>query len=513
MPLFCKLNVVAICCFVGLYSSALAAQQGNIISPPTTIPQLIPQPIPQFLPQPTFPSTQIQNGPAYRPQITPSPIVDNQGRIIQNPVVPPQINSDQVLPGIPIAPPVTQPAPKVPGPEEQEQEDLRTTLERARKTISTLRTQNEELNQRMQTLVTERDAATAEIAKLKKMPATPDNAEAIAQLQQQIQNLNNQTQTLTNEGQTLRDTIGQLSEQNSQLKLQLDNQGMDDGELAKIQAALNTRTREVQEAATQLAAKSEELDMLNARLKPLEGQIQQLSEQNAQLKLQLDNQGMGDDELAEIRAALDARTREVQAATAELATKSEELDMLNARFKPLEGQNQQLNETIAALTGERSELQNQIAAFASGSEPSEAAEIMAEPAETITVTRADPELLAKLDRLTKENRRLKNSFSEAEDRNRSLRRELNELEEDNETLLASETELDIDSDVAERSDSALTLPSIGADADGDSDAYNINYWILPFLLLGLGIALFVVLREEFHKKPAERLVSGREDKK
>ena len=154
MPLFCKLNVVAICCFVGLYSSALAAQQGNIISPPITIPQLIPQPIPQFLPQPTFPSTQIQNGPAYRPQITPSPIVDNQGRTIQNPVVPPQINSDQVdqvLPGIPIAPPVTQPAPKVPGPVEQEQEDIRTTLERARKTISTLRMQNEELNQRMQT--------------------------------------------------------------------------------------------------------------------------------------------------------------------------------------------------------------------------------------------------------------------------------------------------------------------------------------------------------------------------
>ena len=299
----------------------------------------------------------------------------------------------------------------------------------------------------MQTLVAERDAATAEIIELKRMPATPDNAEAIAQLQQQIQNLNNQTQTLTNEGQTLRDTIGQLSEQNTQLKLQLDNQGM------------------------------------------------------------------GGDELAEIRAALDARTREVQAATAELATKSEELDMLNARFKPLEGQNQQLNETIAALTGERSELQNQIAAFAAGSEPSETVEMMAEPTETVTVTKNDPELLAKLDRLTKENRLLKHSVSKAEDSNQSLRRELDELEEDNQTLLASETELDTDSDVAEQSDSALALPSIGANADGDSDAYNINYWILPFLLLGLGIALFVVLREEFHKKPAERLVSGREDKK
>ena len=178
---------------------------------------------------------------------------------------------------------------------------------------------------------------------------------------------------------------------------------------------------------------------------------------------------------------------------------------------------QELNETIASLTGERTELRNKIADLESAPgllEPAGTLEV-ADPVETVkTVTQNDPKLLARVDSLSQENGRLKSAVSKAEELNRSLRSELDDLEDDNRTLLANNVEQETERVVVDEeetdSSSQLALPTIGEASDEGSGAYNISYWILPFLLLGLGIAFYVVLREEFHKRPT-RLVSGRDE--
>ena len=175
-------------------------------------------------------------------------------------------------------------------------------------------------------------------------------------------------------------------------------------------------------------------------------------------------------------------------------------------------------EEFNALKAERDELVQQVAFLRSNQNTNTeivgAPEPDLEPTPVVSaVSEEGPSLetQAMVDGLKRENRKLKSSISGFEDRNRSLQSELDTLETENQSLLASnEAEEDSDSEDEDAGlINGLALPSIGA--DGDSGDYNISYWILPFLLLGLGIAFYVVLREEFHKRPEERLASRRKD--
>lgn len=491
MSSFSKLNAAFICSLVCLcLPTILMAQPGTIINPPvvqfpqTTPPQTV-LPGNQILPgdqilpgNQILPSNQFPTNPVYPDgqiieggQIIPG----RQGGPIRYPTAP------QILPSTPITPTENgNVEPRGPGPAEQDpQEDLGATLALARKTIASLRTQNVELSRRVEAIVVERDTAMAEIVELKKMPATPDNGAAIAQLEGEILRLRNQAETLNTDSQNLRETNRQQSDELVRLTRQLEESGMPNEELTKIRTALDSRTTELQNVTAELEAKtgqlmanSEQLNELNSRLKPLQDDNQKL---NA------------------------------------------EISRLNGLNSNAEMGVQKLNETIASLTGERTELRNKIADLESAPgllEPAGTLEV-ADPVETVkTVTQNDPKLLARVDSLSQENGRLKSAVSKAEELNRSLRSELDDLEDDNRTLLANNVEQETERVVVDEeetdSSSQLALPTIGEASDEGSGAYNISYWILPFLLLGLGIAFYVVLREEFHKRPT-RLVSGRDE--
>ena len=98
-----------------------------------------------------------------------------------------------------------------------------------------------------------------------------------------------------------------------------------------------------------------------------------------------------------------------------------------------------------------------------------------------------------ISRLTRKNRALTESNSELEKHNRSLTRKLGKLEQqpidlDRREVVAESPALVKDAAVA----GLPVVPKAGG---------SILSWLLPFLAIGLGIAFFVILREEIHRPP------------
>ena len=155
------------------------------------------------------------------------------------------------------------------------------------------------------------------------------------------------------------------------------------------------------------------------------------------------------------------------------------------------GQTQGLNERVSQLTASNEAYVSEIAALKAREIPEAPADI--QPQALVEEPTADVSLEADVTRLNRKNRILSQTNSELEDRNRKLTRQLAELEE-GDIALSSQPKTIAAAPVAIK-EVAAALPAVPK-AGG-----SILSWILPFLALGLGVAFFVIMREELHRPP------------
>ena len=155
------------------------------------------------------------------------------------------------------------------------------------------------------------------------------------------------------------------------------------------------------------------------------------------------------------------------------------------------GESQNLSERVSELTASNESYVSEIAA------------LNARKVEVPPVVEPEPESSAdvsshELDiaRLTRKNRVLTESNSELEKQNRFLNRQLGELE--GQSLEMDSQEVVAQSPAIVKDAAVAALPVAVPKAGG-----SILSWLLPFLAIGLGIAFFVILREEIHKPPTK----------
>ena len=103
-----------------------------------------------------------------------------------------------------------------------------------------------------------------------------------------------------------------------------------------------------------------------------------------------------------------------------------------------------------------------------------------------------------ISQLTRRNRQLSEANSDFQDQNRLLNRQLASLEGQADTKLVSDEG---------RLSAPVALPAIPTAATtvaGNKSGWGVLKWVIPFLALGLGIAFFVIIREELHRPPAAK---------
>ena len=153
-----------------------------------------------------------------------------------------------------------------------------------------------------------------------------------------------------------------------------------------------------------------------------------------------------------------------------------ESQVLTQRISELEASNESYVSEIAALNAREMEA------------PVEPPAVEPEAELTTDVAESDIALLKR------KNRMLSQSNSEFEKENRSLTRQLAEFE-DQDVDLGAQREVSTGS-LAIQDTPVASLPAVVPKVGG-----SILSWLLPFLAIGLGVAFFVIMREELHKSP------------
>ena len=221
-------------------------------------------------------------------------------------------------------------------------------------------------------------------------------------------------------------------------------------------------------AARDAAMKVEPSDNMGAELTQ---KNQMLSEQNVSLTQQ--NQTL---------------TEQNQALNQQNQTLVQENQMLGEKQQMAVGENQTLNDRIVELTNSNE------------SQLSEIASLNSRPMETTTVAAPAVDVTpyeSKIARLTRKNRELTKTNSEFEDRNLLLTQQLAGMDTEVEIEPVA-AEPDYTATVAEPAVAAVpAVPKLGF----DFSKYGVLGYLIPFFAIGLGVAFFVVMREELHKPP------------
>ena len=157
--------------------------------------------------------------------------------------------------------------------------------------------------------------------------------------------------------------------------------------------------------------------------------------------------------------------------------------------------NQKLNNRIAELSGD-----SNVTKFASA-DGSGAAQVQATSFASPTVDVSSFE--SKIAQLTRKNRQLADNNANFKSEIKSLSRELASLKTQGSAVDTDQTSLSL------ASNRAPTDVAIAPDVVDEKGGWGTLGWLLPFLAIGLGVAFFVILKEEFQRPLAK--TSDRKD--
>ena len=275
-----------------------------------------------------------------------------------------------------------------------------------------------------------------------------------AALQKQFEELRDQYQTSVQQNETSTGKIRVLTQENADLKKQVENVGQNQGNMSDLQASLNSASTRITELETQNQNVVTQNRTLSQKNEALTSDNQQLQSRVDTIGMELDKMKMQNQQAAEEKAAIDAR---VTALSTE-------------------------NENQASMLTERSEITPEPASTTEAAvtpEPATGAEVeVAKRDYRKSSPQPDAELIA-------ENAKYSNLNAELENDNALLRAQISELQGDVDGLnLAADTK---------GSALASLTPAIDGSATGK---YNVKYWIIPFLLIGLGVGLYTYFMEE-----------------
>ena len=453
---------------VGLYTASslksASGQQiqqpnGTIIQQPVVQPQVFQQPVVQQPVQQPIgrPPSQIYQSPSSQGPIYQSPTYyPNQGQIIQSQPLPgrvyqPPVGVIQTVP--PVAQRVQQPSQPTP----QQTLDAEQAAYNAERLALV-----EKLLEKYKVSDAENQAA------IRQLEATKQKN---AQLVKRMNELNQTTQRYQTQILTLQEKLAVS--------------GNPDPAMLQKAEQLKVRYQEVVDQTKQLESK----------IQTLAGENENYLDQIASLK-------------AAREAAMNLRPAEsnqLEGDQTELARKNQQLAADN---QALGQSNTQLRQDYIVLKGKYDELSQQQIVMNDNQEPNDnssdvgsvndIAEVNAgSSAPEVTPPSVDVSSYeTKISELNRKNRQLAESNSDFKDENRSLSQHLASLEKKqggNAVVNSNAATIDSTSLSA-----VLPAPPVTENKAG----WGILGWLIPFLAIGLGVAFFVIMREELHRSPA-----------
>jgi len=311
--------------------------------------------------------------------------------------------------------------------------------------FKSLEKENQLLTQKVGVLGEANDRFQETVGKLrKKLAAAGQDSGGMQDVEKMKKNLKTQVETLSSENESFRTKITSLTADLAAAQEKAMQAKPDDGNEAKLQQ-LTEDKRVLTEDKRVLI---EEKRILNQNHQQLTQEYQTLNEKNQSV---LSNN-----------------------------------QTLSAQIAELSSSNQGYQSDIASLQAKASELSGQLSAE-----------------ETVEPMAAQPTVdvgafQSKINQLTRKNRQLAQSNADFEERNKSLGLQLASLQGQSAEVDTPVTGTIDTVDVAEGIQGTLAA-AVPAAVPAAGDGYGIMTWMIPFLVLGLGIAFFVIVREELHR--------------
>jgi len=321
------------------------------------------------------------------------------------------------------------------------------------------------------------------------------NAKAIEEAQAQIAELNKRITALTaenarfkpleGENNKLKESYGTLETEFRRLREAYDQIN---AKLTKLQnepmvPAEDNNNEELAAQLKQLTAQYQEAIRQN---ESMSGQVEGLNKENTQLKNRLSNAGNREGNMQNLQGELDAAAQQLTQFQTKNQTLGQENQRLQGMLQKFGENEEQFNSRITTLTEENQRLQN----------------------EYQTATQENESLGGRVEKpkVEKTYRRPNNVDSGLADENLQITKLNAELESENSLLLAEVSELRGQVDklgqapkaAAATLPAAVGLPQVAVSSGGK---YNVKYWLIPFMLLGLGIGLYTYFHEEYRLIP------------
>ena len=450
---FKPFNSILLCIFLGSsFGSNAYAQQGipfqggQIIQQGQPIQQgpiIQGQPIQgQIIQGPIIQGQPIQGQPI-QGQI----IQGQQGQIIQGQPIQGQIIQSQPLNQGPTI--QGQPAPRQSDADKKAMEDLRAKMAAQTISIKKLTDENsrlsnmEELTKKMRTeyfrLKDSYDEIDAELVELKKRKTMPAAESGNSDSRAAFQKLNAQYQQAVEQNQSMSGQIEELTQENVSIKSRLNDLSAAGGNMSNLEASLNTAKNQI----SQIGQKNQTLTTENNRL---QGELETVTTENQQLN-------------------------------ARFTTLTQESERLRSEFEMASEKNTTLGDRVNALTTEN---ENYLASMNASPSPTPSTPVKSNAVASRPVVDTG---------LVEEHERTLALNAELESRNGLLLEQISELE--------GQVQVGAVDQKAAATGSLLPASPLALVTDSaPAKKFNIINWLIPFLLIGLTIGLYVFLTEE-----------------
>ena len=286
--------------------------------------------------------------------------------------------------------------------------------------------------------------------------------------------------------------------------------------LQKELAAAGQSKPEGMQEADQLKAKYEGVVR---QVSELESQVKSLSDDKANYLQQISNLKAGQKNVLNLepakgnQAELAEKNQQLTADNLALGNKNMQLNQeyltLKDQYRDLSQQQQLARSDNRMLSDRMAELKSSF----NGGQVSDVAEIdprATEPVPSSALAQPSVDLSAyetKISQLTRKNRQLSESNADFKRENRTLSRQVSSVKNQR----GQETRL-VDSSAIASASLPTGLSTAAATDTGEKGGWGVFAWLIPFLAIGLGIAFFVIIKEELHRPPATAIDRpGRQD--
>lgn len=341
----------------------------------------------------------------------------------------------------------------------------------------------------------------------------PNNTAAIEAARVKMAELNKRIESLTLENSKLKGVVGvnnQLKSTNDSLNKEIEQLKNEYGALNEKLSALqkesmntgnandNGQKNQLIQLKTQFDSAIEKNQSISQQVDALTRKNTQLVQENTALKKSIDD-GSNRSDMSGLQANLDAATTKLTEFETQNQTLRQDNDRLQGLLQTSSEENQKLNNSLSSLSEKYNQLQP---------EHQRALQENANLVERTTeLSSQNEEYLASTDSMgaeniihtesTKPSYRTNNEAtipdysamnSELKAKNAALTNQIAELQHD--INQPGQTTATASSPIA-------SLPSAIASTDSTSGKFDIRYWIIPFLLIGLGVGLYTFFMEEF----------------